>query len=152
MAPTRLQTLAFQKLFDGPSGLRALYREGLAQLRAAAPGGDFAALDDASRLEAFDAAPPAFQEAVLSHLAEGMFCPPEYGGNRDGIAWRDYHYGGDSQPLGYTLWDRENERLYDRADRPNQSLDPALPNAGFEPAVVQMLEAMLLAQGGKRYF
>jgi hypothetical protein len=168
--PTRLQTLAFRALLDGPQslagvpvtaellppqGLRALYREGLAALDAAARGAgeaDFAALDPAARLAAFEATGSAFQEAVLSHLAEGMFCPPEYGGNRDAVAWRDYHYGGDSQPLGYTLWDRAHGRLYDRADRPNQTADPALPGGSFEPAVLQMLEQMVVAQGGKRYF
>jgi hypothetical protein len=137
------------------AGLRALYREGIAGLERAARaagGADFAALAPDARLTAFDAAPAEFREAVLAHLAEGMFCPPEYGGNRGGVAWRDYHYGGDSQPLGYTLWDREHERLYDREDRPNQMLDPALPNAGFEPDIVQVIEAMVTAQGGKRYF
>jgi hypothetical protein len=152
LPPTRLQVQAFRQLLDGPKGLRALYREGLAALEAAPADAEFAALDADARLAAFDAAPRAFQEAVLSHLAEGMFCPPEYGGNRGAVAWRDYHYGGDSQPLGYTLWDREHERLHDRPDRPNQSLDPALPNQGFEPAVLQLLEAMVGAQGGRRYF
>jgi hypothetical protein len=164
--PTRLQALAYRALLDGPDavpgsyaallppgGLRALYRDGIAQLEARASGAEsFAALDEGARLAAFDAAPRAFQEAVLAHLAEGMFCAPEYGGNPGGIAWRDYHWGGDSQPLGYTLWDREHERLYDRPDRPNQSLDPALPNSGFEPEVLAILEAMVTAQGGRRYF
>jgi hypothetical protein len=168
--PTRLQTLAFRALLDGPAavsgapvsalllppgGLRGVYRDGLAGLESAARAkgaSEFAALDPAARLAAFDAAPPAFREAVLAQLAEGMFCPPEYGGNKGGIAWRDYHYGGDSQPLGYTLWDREHERLYDRPDRPNQTLDPELPNAGFDPDVLQLLEQMVRSQGGRRYF
>jgi hypothetical protein len=168
--PTRLQALAFRALLEGPgavpgtiltasllpaAGLRGLYRQGLAGLESTARAtgaADFAALDDAARLAAFDAASRDFQEAVLAHLAEGMFGAPEYGGNREGVAWRDYHYGGDSQPLGYSLWDAEHERLVDRPDRPNQTLDPALPNAGFEPEIVQLLEAMVTAQGGKRYF
>jgi hypothetical protein len=168
--PTRLQELAFRALLEGPGaapgailtasllpagGLRGLYRQGLAGLESAARAGgaaDFAALDDAARLALFDAAPRDFQDAVLSHLAEGMFCAPEYGGNRAGVAWRDYHYGGDSQPLGHTLWDAEHARLVDRPDSPNQTVDPALPNSGFEPEVLALLEAMVGAQGGKRYF
>jgi hypothetical protein len=168
--PTRLQELAFRALLEGPgavprailtasllpaAGLRGLYRQGLAGLESAARAAgaeDFAALDDAARLALFDAAPRDFQEAVLAQLAEGMFCAPEYGGNRDGVAWRDYHYGGDSQPLGHTLWDAERERLVDRPDQPNQTLDPALPNSGFEPEVLQLLEAMVAAQGGQRFF
>jgi hypothetical protein len=167
---TRLQELAFRAWIEGPAavpdalvtasllpaaGLRGVYRIGLAELETAARSAgaaEFAALDDAARLEAFDVTPGEFQEAVLAHLAEGMFCAPEYGGNRDGVAWRHYHYGGDSQPLGYTLFDRAQQRLYDRSDRPNQTLDPALPNDGFEPEVLALLEAMVRAQGGQRYF
>jgi hypothetical protein len=170
LPPTRLQLLAFRALLEGPAavpeieiaaqllpagGLHGLYREGIASLEAAARAAghaEFADLEPEARLAAFDATSPAFREALLGHLAEGMFCAPEYGGNRGGIAWREYHYGGDSQPLGYSLWDAEKERLYDRPDKPNQTLDPALPNDGFEPEVIALLEAMVLAQGGKRYF
>ncbi len=168
--PTRLQELAFRALILGPgsvpgttltasllpaAGLQGLYRKGLAELEnaaAAAGAAEFAALDDAARLAAFDAAPREFQEVVLSHLAEGMFCPPEYGGNRGAAAWRDYHYGGDSQPLGYSIWHESEQQLRDHPDRPNQTLDPALPNAGFDPEVLGVLEMMVQAQGGKRYF
>jgi hypothetical protein len=167
---TRLQLLAFRALIEGPgavpgttltasllpaAGLRGLYRTGIAGLEAAAVAAgaeEFAALDDAARLAAFDATPREFQEAVLSHLAEGMFGAPEYGGNRNTVAWRDYHYGGDSQPLGYSIWDASAEQLRDHPQRPNQTLDPSLPNDGFDPEVLGMLELMVQAQGGKRYF
>ena len=168
--PTRLQELAFRAWIEGPdsvpdatltasllpaAGLQGLYREGIARLEAAAAAAgaeEFAALDDAARLTAFDDGAREFQEAVLAHLAEGMFCAPEYGGNRDAIAWRDYRYGGDSQPLGHSIWDESAGQLRDHPERPNQSLDPALPNAGFDPEVLGMLEAMVLTQGGRRFF
>jgi len=168
--PTRLQDLAFRALIEGPgavagttltasllpaAGLQGLYRMGIAELESAARAADaaeFAALEDGARLAAFDAAPGEFQEAVLSHLAEGMFCAPEYGGNRDGSAWRDHHYGGDSQPLGYSIWDESSGSLRDHPQRPNQKLDPALPNSGFDREVVGLLEQLVQAQGGQRYF
>ncbi len=135
-------------------GLRTLYRQGLGALRAAARDrvGGFEALDADERLAAFDAGDPAFRSAVLTHLAEGMFCAPEYGGNPGGIAWRDYHYDGDSQPLGYSLYDRRTHTLRDRVDRPNQSRDPDLPGDGLDPGVVEQLTAMMQAVGGKRFF
>lgn len=167
---TRMQELSFRiELFGSGSvpngdinaplvpstpGLQALYREGLAQLQQAASqqGVDFSALDDAAKLAAFSKTSPDFQNAVLTHLAEGMFSAPEYGGNTDTIGWRDYHYDGDSQPLGHTLYDERSDTLRDRADQPNQTLDPNLPNDGFEPSVTAFIDSITRAQGGKRFF
>jgi hypothetical protein len=169
--PTRLQELSFRILLYGSQsvpdgdrnapivptwpGLRTLYRQGIAALEraatsAGAPG--FAALDAEARLQAFDASEAAFQEAFLNHLAEGMFCPPEYGGNQNGVAWRDYHYDGDSQPLGHTLYDRRSQTLYERADQPSQSLDPALPNDGLGPEALAMVDSLVAAIGGRRFY
>jgi len=136
-------------------GLRALYREGLADLerRARERGAaDLASLDEPSRLAVFDAGDGEFRQAVLNHLAEGLFCAPEYGGNRDGRAWRDHSWDGDSQPLGHTLFDPASGAASDRPDRPNQSLDPALPNDGLDPEVERFVEATTLGLGGKRFF
>ncbi len=171
LPPTRLQQLSFRILLYGsesipgasaaspahaPSpGLRATFRAGLAALeRSAAASGapSFAALDPGARLAAFDAGEAPFQEAFLTHLAEGMFCAPEYGGNRGGIAWRDYHYDGDSQPLGHTLYDRRTQTLYDRADQPMQTLDPALPNDGLGPETLTIVDALVRAVGGQRFY
>jgi hypothetical protein len=167
LPPTRLQELAFRIALEGSDsvpggapnaalvprapGWRALYREGLADLEARA-GGRFAELEVEARLAAFDAARPEFQTAVLEHLAEGMFCAPEYGGNRAGVAWRDYAYDGDSQPLGHTLFDRERQLLYDRPDQPNQSPDPARPARPLDGEVAALLEALVRSQGGRRFF
>ena len=171
LPPTRTQELAFRILLYGsdsvpngninaplvPSspGLRAVYRQGVARLRevaAARDGGELASLDPEARLAAFDETPRAFQEALLTHLAEGMFCAPEYGGNRDGVVWRDHHYDGDSQPLGHTLFDSQTQTPRDRPDQPNQSLDPRRPNDGLEPGVEQTIEALVTAAGGRRFF
>jgi Gluconate 2-dehydrogenase subunit 3 len=142
-------------LVPSTPGLRALYREAIAQLERGvveAGAAGFGALSDAERLAAFGRTPRAFQEAFLTHLAEGMFSAPEYGGNRDAVAWRDYFYDGDSQPLGHTLYDAASDALVDRADQPNQTLDPRLPNSGFEPGVERLVETIVLGQGGRRFF
>jgi hypothetical protein len=167
LPPTRLQELSFRILLHGsgsvpggdrnapivPSwpGLRAIYREGLAALDVAAGSSGLRALGFEARLAAFDASPQAFQEAFLNHLAEGMFGPPEYGGNPGGIAWRDYHYDGDSQPLGHTLFDRRTQTLYDRPDQPMQVRDPRLPEGDLPPEIERMLEAILVPLGGRRF-
>src|SRR5206468_6064228 len=46
-----------------------------------------------------------FYNLAVNHTIEGMLCAPEYGGNRDGVGWQITHFDGDSQPLGYTIFD-----------------------------------------------
>ena len=168
--PTRMQELSFRVLLYGSGsvpngninapivpaspGLRQLYKDGIAALNAAAQaaGKQFAALTDDEKLAAFKTTSSDFQNALLTHVAEGMFCAPEYGGNQDLRAWRDYFYDGDSQPLGHTLYNRVTDTLYDRPDEPNQTLDPRLPNNGLDPDVEQFVEAIVISQGGKRFF
>ena len=135
-------------------GLRALYREAIAELERSASeaGVDFGALSDGEKLAAFARAPGDFREAFLTNLAEGMFGAPEYGGNQDGVAWRDYFFDGDSQPLGHSLYDTRVGALVDRPDQPNQSLDPRLPNAGLEPEVERLVDTIVRGQGGRRFF
>ncbi|HZR83803.1 MAG TPA: gluconate 2-dehydrogenase subunit 3 family protein [Candidatus Binatia bacterium] len=168
---TRLQELSFRIELYGSAavpngdanapivastpGLRALYRDAIGQLDGIARdqgAADFASLSDAQKLAAFNRTPAAFRDAFLANVAEGMFSAPEYGGNRDGIAWRDYFYDGDSQPLGHSIYDEPAESFVDRADQPNQTLDPNRPNGGFEPDVLAFVEQVVVGQGGKRFF
>lgn len=171
LEPTRLQEAAFRIEFFGSDavpngnvnegvvpttpGWLALYRDGLAQLETLARQAGLASYADGTpeqRLGYFDQTPRSFRDAVLDHLCEGMFCAPEYGGNRDQVAWRDYHYDGDSQPLGHTLFDPATGEPRDRPDQPCQTLDPNLPNDGFEKDIVGVLTIITLAQGGKRFY
>jgi hypothetical protein len=136
-------------------GMHALYQQALQQLMdvvAAAGVGSFAALDETRQLEAFDATDPEFRALLIEHLAEGMFSAPEYGGNAERIAWRDYYYDGDSQPLGHTLYDSVTDTLYDRADAPNQSIDEDAFNDPMSEAVLQFVSTITLGQGGTRFF
>lgn len=86
-----------EREFNGPVvGLQGRYRSGLAAL-----GDDFAdvpAAEQDRRLRA-DA---EFTELVYGHCCEGMYGPPEYGGNRDLVGWRNIGIDGDVQPRGYT--------------------------------------------------
>ncbi len=167
---TRLQEAAFRIAFFGSdavengnvnapivpatSGWIALYRDGLAQLDqiAASRGATFGDLAPNDRLDAFDQTPSEWRDAVLDHLCEGMFCAPEYGGNSGAIAWQQYHFDGDSQPLGHTLHDPATGEPRDRPDQPNQTLDPNRPNDAFPADVERVLTVITLAQRGKRFF
>jgi hypothetical protein len=39
---------------------------------------------------------------LYGHCCEGMYGAPEYGGNRDAIAWAFLGRDGDVQPRGYS--------------------------------------------------
>lgn len=168
---TRLQELSFRiELYGSASvpngeinapivpptpGLRALYQESIVVLQNFAlqqGAAELTELDAEQRLAAFRTTSPEFQQALLRHLAEGLFAAPEYGGNREAIAWQQYEYDGDSQPLGHTLFDRRTQTLRDRPDQPSEAADPRRPPRPFPPEVESFLTAITLAQGGKRFF
>ncbi|MBI3782905.1 MAG: gluconate 2-dehydrogenase subunit 3 family protein [Deltaproteobacteria bacterium] len=112
---------------DPVVGIRDQYRAGLAGLQAKSQ--QMFAID-------FDAATPAQQDMVLAkadssfvdlvtrHVLEGMFCPPEYGGNRDQTGWKLIGYDGDSQPLGYSIFDASTQSYRERTDKPNSTANP----------------------------
>lgn len=86
-----------EREFNGPVvGYQQRYREGLAAL-----GADFAETsweEQRARLEAV----PDFLDLLYGHTCEGVYGPPEYGGNRDTQGWRYIGYDGDVQPRGWT--------------------------------------------------
>jgi len=168
---SRMQELAWRREFFGSDaipngdindplvetwpGIQALYEQAIVQLDGAAVAAGFTRLsemDEKAILEAYQATDARFQSVFLAHLAEGMFGPPEYGGNIDGVSWRDYYYDGDSQPLGHTLYNHETQTLYDRPDAPNQTIDDDAFNDPMSDGVLNFVKAATLAQGGKRFF
>jgi hypothetical protein len=86
-----------EREFNGPVvGLQERYRTGIAAL-----GPDFCEVD-ADEQDRRLAAAPAFQALLYEHACEGTYGAPEYGGNRDGVAWAAIKFPGDVQPRGYT--------------------------------------------------
>jgi hypothetical protein len=86
-----------EREFNGPvTGLQERYRAGLAAL-----GDDFTDVSGSEqrrRLRADD----QFRELLWEHCCEGMYGPPEYGGNRDLVGWAYIGHEGDVQPRGYS--------------------------------------------------
>lgn len=91
---------------NGPVvGWQQRYRDGLAALDDAAPGGSFASLPSPTqelvlRTAQGDAA--ALVDLALVHTLELLYGAPEYGGNRDLVGWTSIGWDGDVQPRGYT--------------------------------------------------
>ncbi len=136
-------------------GLRAIYRAAAATLAAGAEAqgyADLAAVPLAERLGAIEATSPEFRSVFPVNVLQGMFAAPEYGGNADAVAWRDYQWGGDSQPLGYTFYDPATDTLRDNPEQPNQTLDPRWPGRPLEPEVEAFINTITIVQGGQRFF
>jgi len=86
-----------EREFNGPVvGLQERYRIGLEAL-----GSDFCEISGGEQDERLRAQ-PEFTALLYEHCCEGMYGAPEYGGNRDQIAWRSIRFPGDVQPRGYT--------------------------------------------------
>ena len=86
-----------EREFNGPVvGLQERYRQGLAAL-----GADFAdqpGEEQDRRLRDN----PDFTALLYEHACEGMYGPPEYGGNKGLVGWKYIGFEGDVQPRGYT--------------------------------------------------
>jgi len=83
-------------------GWQEQYRTGIAALDKLA-GGDFTKASHAGqdKILASESA-STFMAVLYEHTIEGLYCAPEYGGNRDLVGWKDIAFPGDIQPRGYT--------------------------------------------------
>src|SRR5262249_12035625 len=74
----------------------------------------------------------SFIDLVIRHTLEGCFSAPEYGGNRDGAGVRLVGLGGDSQPLGYSVFSTTTNDYRELARQPASGPD-ASEAAGPRP-------------------
>jgi len=97
--PDRAQAQAWRRRIRQ---LRRTYHHGIAMLDRKA-GGNFAKASRSKQDQILASAGAAEFTAVLfQHTIEGMYCVPEYGGNRHRVGWKEIGYPGDSMPRGYT--------------------------------------------------
>lgn len=86
-----------EREWNGPVvGLQERYRAGIARL-----GSDFVRLEPDAQIARLRE-DREFASLLYQHACEGMYGPPEYGGNRDLVGWRYIGFDGDVQPRGYT--------------------------------------------------
>jgi hypothetical protein len=123
----------------GPlTGLRDVYRDGLARVDAAARsmgGATFNRLSTTDQdrvLTALDAGGlptdprrgGTFLDVVIQHTLEGCFAAPEYGGNLHLRGWRMVGIEGDDQPLGYSIFSRREDAYRERRRHPMSTPNP----------------------------
>ena len=140
--------------------MRRRYRSGIAQLNQlsnAQFGATFDALEPAQQdtiIKALKGTGPGadFYNLAVNHTIEGMLSAPEYGGNRNGIGWQITHFDGDSQPLGYTIFNTTTMSYVERADKPNSTIDPDDDCSGFSDNMVKFLNTTLVNLAGATQF
>jgi hypothetical protein len=119
--------------------LRRKYRSGLAALESISQqqfSQPFVELGATAQAAVLENADQSFVTLLTYHTIEGMLCAPEYGGNRDGRGWKLIGFGGDSQPLGYEIYDPGVPGHYrERPDKPNSGPDPDEDCHGFSKAL-----------------
>jgi hypothetical protein len=139
-------------------GWRDHYREGVTALadRARADfDAGFATLSLAEQDRVIDAVTQThspFVDLLVDHTVESLAAAPEYGGNAAGAGWAMLHYDGDSQPLGYSLYDPRTDTYSDRTDLPNTGPNPGEDYAGFSAETVTFLAGIVGLAGGTRFF
>ena len=117
------------------TGLRDVYRKSLAMIDAVAQqtyGKVFTDLrpeqqDDVfKRMEGYTPDPrrESFNDIAIVHTLEGCFCAPEYGGNLKTRGWQMLGLEGDSQPLGYSIFDRTAGVYRQLDDHPMTAVNP----------------------------
>ncbi len=132
--------------------LRNRYRTGLAKLEAnsqAAYGLSFLQLTSQQQANVLnDKSDPEFTDFVTLltyHTVEGILAAPEYGGNRDRLGWQLVGFDGDSQPLGYTIYDESIPGYRERPEKPNSGPNPDETCHGFSQQVVNFLKLIVAA-------
>ena len=134
----------------GPArGLRDKVREGLcAAITAAAP----RALDSLEPSEVatvWSGLPADFKDLVIDLVLEGAFAAPEYGGNRDLEGWKLIGFGGDSQPLGYSIFDETAAIYRERVEAPMTTANPGPDPEPMDDDTRSTFELATLALGGR---
>ena len=140
----------------GPTkGYRDLYREGLRTLDAKSRelfGGDFVAIAPEQQDEALAQTDFEFIGPLVEHTLEGSFAAPEYGGNADGANWRWVRFDGDSQPLGFSVFDASTGSYHERPDAPVSQANPDEDFRGLQGDILDLIESIATGIGGRRFF
>lgn len=135
-------------------GLRNQYRSGLQaldELGHATFARSFSSLGADERQVVIQRANPDFVALVIGHAIEALFSVPEYGGNPGGLGWQFIGYDGDSQPLGYAIFDRSSNSYRERSDKPTSTADPNETFSPFPAEIANLLRLLTRLAGSPRF-
>lgn len=92
-----------------------------------------------------------FRGLLIELVAQAAFSAPEYGGNPSGAGWRMVNVDGDTQPLGYSIWDEAAGTMRERADKPVSTADPGPDPMPLDDATRALLKTISQITGGKAF-
>jgi hypothetical protein len=137
------------------TGYRDLYREGAAALDAAGrqqAGKAFVELTSEQQDVALGEVDAAFTAQLVEHVMEAAYAAPEYGGNVDLAGWTSSQFEGDSQPLGYSVFNLTTNESEELPEHPLSTENPDEDFAGLQGDVLDFVETIATGQGGQRFF
>ncbi len=127
-------------------GLRDQYRAGIAGIQSKSQQmfqADFVALTPQQQDMVLAKIDQGLLDLITGHTLEGMFSAPEYGGNKNRIGWDLIGYDGDSQPLGYSVFDETTMSYKERHDKPNSTANPDEDCSGVDTATQKFLRVLV---------
>jgi len=143
----RVQTLAAKKRI---ADLQKQLKDGLAAAIASAPG-PIDKLSQADIVEWFRDQSAGFRALLVELVSQAAFAAPEYGGNVGLAGWKLANYEGDSQPLGYSIWDDAKKMYRERPEAPMSTANPGPDPAPLDADVRMILDRVTAALGGKKF-
>ncbi len=136
-----------EALLGAVVGLRVEVRELLAHARLLAP--QWGTQVAAEKLRLFNLLTEGQRDLSLALVCQAAFSAPEYGGNAAGAGWSQIHFEGDSQPLGYSVWDESLNAYRERTDVPMSTANPGADPEPMDPISRELIETVVRALGGR---
>lgn len=129
-------------------GLRNLFKDGLraAVAEAKAP---IETLSPEQLRDVFAGLDSELRKAFVDLVPQAVWGAPEYGGNPGGAGWKLVHFEGDSQPLGYSLFDEGAGVYRERPDFPMSTKDPAPDPAPLDDGTRAVMAQVVAFTDGK---
>lgn len=130
------------------TGLRNLFKDGIgAAVREAKE--PIETLSPEALRDVFGGLDSELQQAFIDLVPQAAFGAPEYGGNPQGAGWKLVRFEGDTQPLGFSIFDEKTGIYRDRPDVPMAGPGPARDPAPIDPETRKLLTAVVSFTNGK---
>jgi hypothetical protein len=136
-------------------GWRDQYQDGLRTLDGTSRqlfGLSFVSVGPSDQDHALTDTDQSFVGLLFQHTIEAAYAAPEYGGNRELAGWKSSRFDGDSQPLGYSIYDKSTETFHQLTARPLSTPNPDEDFVGFSSSTIDLLSRLAPGLGGQRFF
>lgn len=133
-------------------GLRAEVKALIDDARKSAAPKALTDLDEAGRADMLKGMDAANRDLVIDLVTQACFSAPEYGGNVGLAGWKLCNFEGDSQPLGYSIFDTTTNTYKERPDAPMSGPNPGPDPAPLDDDTKSVVSTAIQLEGGKVFF